>query len=79
MPEVAKDSAIYVDPNSPQSIADGMQSIASNPNLRQQLIDNGRVRRHDFSWESSAERLWSCIEKALLKDNRLETNKLDKF
>jgi glycosyltransferase involved in cell wall biosynthesis len=65
MPEVAKDSAIYVDPFSPQSIADGMQTIASNPELRQQLIENGRIRRHDFSWEASADRLWKCIEKAL--------------
>jgi len=65
MPEVAKDAAIYVDPFSPQSIADGMQTIASNPELRQHLIENGRIRRHDFSWEASADRLWKCIEKAL--------------
>jgi glycosyltransferase involved in cell wall biosynthesis len=65
MPEVAKDAAVFVDPFSPQSIADGMQSLVSNPTLRNTLIANGRIRRQDFSWDLSAEKLWNCIEKAL--------------
>ena len=65
MPEVAKDAAILVDPFLPQSIANGMQSIVSNPELRNRLIANGRIRRQDFSWDLSAQKLWNCIEKAL--------------
>ena len=65
MPEVAKDAAIFVDPFSPQSIADGMQKLASNPELRSKLIENGRIRRQNFSWDLSAERLWKCIEQTI--------------
>jgi len=65
MPEVAKDAAIFVDPFSPQSIADGMQKLTSNPALRESLIANGRIRRQDFSWDLSAQKLWNCVEKAL--------------
>ena len=64
MPEVAQNAAIYVEPTNPQSIADGMQKIASNPEIRMQLIENGKIRRNDFSWDASAEKLWKCIEKA---------------
>lgn len=65
MPEIAGDAALLVDPFSPESIADAMQQIATNEPLRQQLIEKGRIRSNNFSWQKSADRLWNCIEKAV--------------
>jgi glycosyltransferase involved in cell wall biosynthesis len=65
MPEIAGDAALLVDPFSPESIADAMQQIATNENLRQQLIEKGRIRSNNFSWQKSADLLWKCIEKAV--------------
>ena len=64
MPEVAGNAAILTDPFSITSIADAMQKVASNPDLRQKLIAAGREQRQKFSWEQTSEKLWSCIEKA---------------
>lgn len=65
MPEVAGDAALLVDPFSAYSIADGMKTIVSDDNLRNQLIENARIQRAKFSWELSADKLWQCIEKAV--------------
>ena len=65
MPEIAGDAALIVDPFSTESIADAMQQIANNENLRQELIQKGRIRKQNFSWQKSADLLWKCIEKAV--------------
>lgn len=65
MPEIAGDAALIVDPNSIDQIAEAMHSITSKAELRQQLIEAGRVRRTTFSWEITAQGLWSTIEKAI--------------
>ncbi len=64
MPEIAKDAALLVDPYSVESIKDAMHTITKDENLRQQLIEKGKVRRNDFSWQKTADLLWNCIEKA---------------
>ncbi len=65
LPEIAKNAAIFVNPTSDMEIAQGMQTLAENPKLREELIDNGRKRREDFSWDKTAEKLWKSIEKTL--------------
>lgn len=64
MPEIAKDAALLVDPYSIESISNAMLSIYKDENLRQQLIERGKIRRNDFSWQKTSELLWNCIEKA---------------
>lgn len=64
MPEIAADAALFVDPYSPQTISDAMHTIVKNPQLRMNLIENGKKRRVDFSWEITAQRMWNCLEKA---------------
>ena len=61
MPEVAGDAAILVDPFSEKSIADAMEEVL-NEDVRASLIEKGRVRRNDFSWDKAAEGWWKCIE-----------------
>ncbi|MCD4746098.1 MAG: glycosyltransferase family 4 protein [Bacteroidales bacterium] len=65
MPEVAGDAALLVDPFSVNSICDAMKQIAFNENLRKDLITKGRIRKKNFNWQKSADRLWNCIEKTL--------------
>jgi glycosyltransferase involved in cell wall biosynthesis len=64
MPEIAKDAALFVDPYSVESITKAMITISKDDNLRKQLIEKGRIRRNDFSWQKTANLLWNCIEKA---------------
>ncbi len=66
MPEVAGDAALLVDPFSITSISDAMEKIAFDEKLRQELIVRGRVRRNEFSWQKSADKLWASMEKVLV-------------
>ena len=65
MPEVAKDAALLVDPFDVQSIANGMLSVYTNKELRISLIEKGRKRKLDFSWNKTADALWKSIEKTI--------------
>ena len=62
MPEVAADAALLVDPFNEESIAEAMEKILDE-DLRNKLIEKGRKRREDFSWDKAAEMWWKCIEK----------------
>jgi len=68
LPEIAGDAAIFVSPESPGSIRDGMIRIVKEKGLRQRLVEKGRERRMLFSWEHTAERLWESIEQVLEGD-----------
>lgn len=65
MPEVAGDAALLVDPFSIQSITEALQQIATNADLREDLIIKGRKRRQMFSWQKTSERLWCSMEKLI--------------
>lgn len=65
MPEVAGDAALLVDPYSVDSISDGLSAMALDPELQAGLIARGRKQRERFSWDKTADLLWSCLEKAL--------------
>lgn len=64
MPEVAGDAALLVDPTSVDQIAGAMTQLATNENMRQELIAKGRAQRTKFSWEQTAARLWDCVMRA---------------
>lgn len=65
MPEVAGDAALLVDPFSVDSIAEGMYRIYSDPALRKALIEKGRKRKFDFSWDKTAGLLWKSVLKTV--------------
>lgn len=65
MPEIAGDAALLADPFSVDSIANAMLEIANNEPLRQELVAKGRIRRQEFNWQNSADKLWKCVEKAV--------------
>jgi len=65
MPEVAADAAILCNPKEVSEIADAMEVIANQPEKRASLIEKGKRRKQDFSWENSANLLWNSIEKTV--------------
>lgn len=65
MPEVAGDAAFLVDPFSVKSISEGLAQVAADTSLRAALVEKARIRRLDFSWQKTADKLWNSIEKAL--------------
>ncbi len=65
LPEVAGNTAVYVDPNSIDSIAGGLSAMAFNVELRNSLIANCRAQRQKFSWDKTAEKLWETVMKGM--------------
>ena len=64
MPEVAGDAALLVDPFSEDDIAEAMAKVLDE-NVRKELIEKGRVRALDFSWDHAAETIWNSLIDAL--------------
>lgn len=63
MPEVAGEAALLIDPFSENSISEAMKKIAGNEQLKKKLTEKGKIRAKNFSWEQTANNLWSSIEK----------------
>jgi glycosyltransferase involved in cell wall biosynthesis len=68
IPEIAGDAAIYADPGDYLSISDAMQKLVFTEGLKESLIQKGRLRRQQFSWDKTAEGIWRTIEDTLQKD-----------
>jgi len=64
MPEVAQGAALLVDPFSESSIAEAMNTVLDE-NVRETMIEKGRKRAADFSWDQAAEEIWNCLMSAL--------------
>lgn len=63
LPEVVGDCGLIVDAYSEESIADAMEKIADNEELRKQLSEKGISRAREFSWKKSAEKLYTIYER----------------
>ncbi len=63
VPEVSGNAALLVNPEDTHEIANAMEQLANNPDLRDQLIKQARIQREKFSWDKTAEALWQSIEK----------------
>ena len=63
---VCGDAAIYVDPTDPGAIAQAINRLASNPELRSDLVRKGRDRasRLGATWDDSAGTILSAMENA---------------
>ncbi|MDO5760109.1 MAG: glycosyltransferase family 1 protein [Bacteroidota bacterium] len=61
--EIASDAALLIDPYNNNAIAKAMTTLYNNPSLRQELIEKGKQRAKFFTWDKTAQRIWSIIEK----------------
>lgn len=55
------DSALLVDPESVDEIADAMEKTASDSPMREELIHNGHKQAKKFSWEKSGREMLDAI------------------
>jgi glycosyltransferase involved in cell wall biosynthesis len=65
MQEIAGDAAVYADPSDHNDIADKMMLLYKNESLRAELIEKGKVREQEFSWDRTADLLWRSILKTV--------------
>jgi alpha-1,3-rhamnosyl/mannosyltransferase len=65
LPEVVGDAAVLVDPYSVDDIAGGITSLLVDPALRARLVERGRERVRQFSWERSVKAIHGGYLKAL--------------
>lgn len=72
MPEVVGDAAELVDPNSPESIAAGIDSVTDAPERAAALVRAGRLRASGFTWDSVAEQTLATLEKAVREKRRAQ-------
>ncbi len=65
IPEVCGDAALLVNPEDISAISTAMQQIATDENLRQNLIEKGFERIKFFTWQKTAQLLWQSCEKVI--------------
>jgi glycosyltransferase involved in cell wall biosynthesis len=65
LPEVVGDAALLCDPDDHIKVAEYMNDLSSNSDLRKSLIEKGFVQCRNFSWDKSGERLWQCVSNAV--------------
>ena len=62
--EICGDGVLYADPFSWEDIADKLKKIFDDSALRKNLIERGKKRAHDFSWEKTAKStldVFNCV------------------
>jgi glycosyltransferase involved in cell wall biosynthesis len=55
LPEVVGSAALMFDPRDPEAIRDAMETVLSSPSLAATLVERGRVRVRNFSWQKCAQ------------------------
>lgn len=62
LPEAVGDAAITVDALSPQSIADGIVKVVTNPELQSTMVKKGKKQVKKYTWEDSAKKLLQTLK-----------------
>ena len=65
MPEVAGQSALYVDPYSVESIGEAIIKVCTNFDIKEKLIKSAQLQLKKFSWQKSAEKTLEVYKKFL--------------
>jgi glycosyltransferase involved in cell wall biosynthesis len=65
MPEVAGDAGILVNPDSAEQISQAMYKIYKDHDFRIQTIATGLHQAQQFSWDITAQKVWSSLERVL--------------
>ena len=56
LPEAGGEAALYFDPREPEDIADAIRALIEDEDMRERMIEAGRARVADLSWEKVADR-----------------------
>ena len=66
LPEVCGDAAILVDPTNTDQIGTELVRLATEPEVREDLIARGVARASQFSWKAAVERTWQVYRELLV-------------
>lgn len=62
LPEAGGDAAIYFDPKDANDIKEKIEKVISNPKLRSEMIEKGKLQIKKFSWEKTARETLRVLE-----------------
>ncbi len=62
MPEISGDAALLVSPDKCEDIANAIEQVINSSLIRQGLINKGYQNAKKYSWDTSAERLYSVLK-----------------
>jgi glycosyltransferase involved in cell wall biosynthesis len=65
LPEVAGNAALLVDPRDTGALADALQRLVQDQELRQELVRLGEERVREFSWDQAVRKTWTVYETLL--------------
>lgn len=72
LPEVGQEAVLTCDPTDTQAICQSMIRIDQDENLRKVLIENGKKRLSDYTWQNSAENLMAACQRVADRAARYE-------
>ena len=70
LPEIAKNGALYFDPESPRELAVSMKTILDKPEIRKELIAKGAVALSQYSFRDTAARFQNLYEKTATAEGK---------
>ena len=71
LPEVARDGALYFDPDSPAELSNLMMTIQNNPELRQRLIEKGILLLSQYSIKNTVANFQALYAKTAALSSQL--------
>jgi glycosyltransferase involved in cell wall biosynthesis len=63
LPEVAGDAALLVDPTDTTALAQAIQTLLENEELRSQLVQKGYLQAQKYTWDNSARRMLGVYQR----------------
>ncbi len=63
VPEVTGDAAVLVDPVDSCAVARGLMKLMRDKRLREQLVEKGRARLEQYTWQATAARFVQTVER----------------
>jgi glycosyltransferase involved in cell wall biosynthesis len=67
LPEVLGDAGLLVDPDDTSAIADAMRRVLEDSALRRRMADAGVARAAQYTWQSSAQRLYEMYRSVVAR------------
>ncbi|NOT52132.1 MAG: glycosyltransferase family 4 protein [Chitinophagaceae bacterium] len=67
MQEIAKEAALYVNPEDHNDIADKMMLLYKDETLKKELVEKGKIVSKEYSWDRTSDLLWQSILKTVGK------------
>lgn len=65
LPEIYEDAAHYFDPTDTQAMADAINEVITDKDLRSRLIEAGKTQAAKYSWQTTAEQTLAIYNNSL--------------